>query len=82
VKYVYPTPKQLGIKIPSSLREDRFNAGFKHCLQGGRLDNPEFFRLSFRMGFRMGKFYLKGLRRRQGILDFPLQAHFKIRANW
>lgn len=82
MKYVYPTPKQLGIKIPRSLREDRFNAGFNHCLRGGQLNQIEFFRLSFRMGYRLGKFYLKDLRKRQGIVDFPMRAQFKTRANW
>ncbi len=80
--YIYPTPKQLGIKIPPTLREERFNAGFKHCLEGGRLDDLECFRLSFRMGYRTGKLYLKDLRRRQGIIDFPMRARFKLRVDW
>ena len=69
--YTQPTPCELGIKIPPSLREDRFNEGFTHCLQGGRVDRPEHFRLSFRMGFRAGKRYLRELRRRRGIIEFP-----------
>jgi hypothetical protein len=42
----------------------------------------EYFRLSFRMGYRKGKLYLKQVRKRRGIIEFPMQARFKVRAYW
>jgi hypothetical protein len=75
----YPTPREIGLKIAPILREDRFNAGFAHALRGGQLDRVECFRLSFRMGFRAAKLYLREVRRSQGILEFPFKARFRFR---
>jgi hypothetical protein len=78
----YPNPQDLGLKIPSTLRADRFSRGFEHALRGGHLDNAEYFRLSFRMGFRTAKLYLRELRRGRGILDFPMRARFRQKTLW
>lgn len=77
-----PTPRDLGVKIPANLRAPRFHAGFEHALRGGHLTDPEFFRLSFRMGFRAAKLCLREIRRRQGIREFPLRVRIRLRALW
>jgi hypothetical protein len=78
----YPTPDDLGLVIPRTLRRERFNRGFTHALRGGHLDQLEYFRLSFRMGFRAAKLFLRDERRRRGILQFPMRARFRQRAIW
>jgi len=78
----YPTPEEIGLRIPHTLRRDRFNRGFDHALRGGHLDKLEFFRLSFRMGYRAAKLFLRDERRRRGILQFPMRARFRLRAVW
>ena len=78
----YPNPRELGLKIPTTLRADRFSRGFEHALRGGHLDNVEYFRLSFRMGYRTAKLYLREVRRQRGILDFPMRARFRQKALW
>lgn len=80
--HTYPTPRDIGLKIPRYLRENRFNAGFKHALKGGHLTEVEYFRLSFRLGFRAAKLYLREARRQRGILDFPLHARIRLRVVW
>jgi hypothetical protein len=72
----------LGIKLPAYLRQDRFDAGFLHALKGGHLTRAEYFRLSFRMGFRAAKLYLREVRRRQGILEFPFRGKMILRTVW
>jgi hypothetical protein len=79
---VFPTPQDIGIRIPPDFVESRFNAGFKHALTGGHLTQPEYFRRSFRLGFRAAKLYLREVRRRRGILEFPLRARIRLRALW
>ena len=78
----YPQPQDIGIVIPSTLRPERFSAGLAHGLRGGQLDHVEYFRLSFRVGFRTAKLYLREVRRRRGIIDFPMRARFRQRAVW
>jgi hypothetical protein len=78
----YPTPRELGLKLPADIREDRFNAGFEHGLKGGQIDRVEYFRRSFRLGFRAAKLYLRAVRRRQGVLEFPLRTRVRLRALW
>lgn len=78
----YPTPEDIGLKIPPSLRRERFCRGFDHGLHGGHLDKLEYFRLSFRLGFRAAKLFLRDERRRRGILQFPMRARFHQRAVW
>lgn len=78
----YPTPRQLGLPIPVDVNEERFNAGFAHALDGGHLDSPEYFRYSFRLGFRAAKCYLRRVRRSRGIVDFPMAGRIKVRALW
>ena len=75
----YPTPQELGIRIPAHLRIARFMHGFEHALKGGQLDKTEYFKLSFREGFRTGKLYLREVRRSRGILEFPMKAHVHMR---
>ena len=80
--HTYPTPRDIGLKIPPSLRETRFNAGFEHALKGGHLTEVEYFRRSFRLGFRAAKLYLRQVRRNRGIPDFPMRARFRLRSRW
>jgi len=82
MRYWYPTPEDLGLRIPSTLRRERFNRGFDHALHGGQLDRVDYFRLSFRLGFRAAKLYLREVRRRQGILEFPLPRRWRLKNVW
>lgn len=79
MRHTYPKPRDVGIKVPVHVKEDRFCAGFEHALRGGQLDHVEYFRLSFREGFRAAKLYLKDLRRHQGLLQFPVQGRMKFK---
>lgn len=78
----YPTPRDLGLKIPATLRRERFCRGFEHALKGGHLTEVEYFRLSFRLGFRAAKLYLREVRRQRGILEFPLRTRFRLKSLW
>jgi len=80
--YRYPTPEDIGLKIPSTLRRERFRKGFDHALRGGHLDQVEYFRLSFRLGFRSAKLYLREVRRSRGILEFPLPRRWRLKTVW
>jgi hypothetical protein len=77
----YPTPRDIGVVIPPHLRPERFCAGFEHGLKGGQLDHIEYFRLSFRLGFRTAKLYLRELRRRQGVIELP-RHRMRLTARW
>jgi hypothetical protein len=79
-RHAYPTPRDVGLSLPPDLRKDRFNAGFAHGVRGGQLDHVEYFRRSFRLGFRAAKLYLREVRRRHGIVEFPLRARVRLRA--
>lgn len=68
------------VAVPPSLMKERYQAGFAHGLCGGQLDKIEYFKLSFREGFRAAKLHLRHLRRRQGVIDFPLQGKLKVKA--
>jgi hypothetical protein len=74
----YPTPNEVGIKVPASLIETRFRHGFEHALRGRQITHVEHLRLSFREGYRAGKLYLRRVRRAQGIVEFPLKAHMRM----
>jgi hypothetical protein len=78
----YPTPEDIGIQIPATLRKERFRRGFAHALHGGHLDQVEYFRLSFRLGFRTAKLFLREERRRRGVLQFPMRARLRLRSVW
>lgn len=78
----YPTPEDIGLRIPATLRRDRFRRGFDHALRGGQLDRVECFRLSFRLGFRTAKLYLREVRRSRGILEFPMRTRVRLRSLW
>lgn len=80
--YKYPTPDDVGLKVPSHLMADRFSAGFDHGLKGGHLDHVEYFRRSFRLGFRAAKLYLREVRRQQGILQFPARYRLRLTHYW
>jgi hypothetical protein len=75
----YPSPRDVGIRIPPTLIEDRFCAGFRHGLKGGQLDRVEYMKQSFREGFRASKLYLRELRRSRGILEFPARWRLRMR---
>lgn len=77
----FPRPQDVGVRISPSLREDRFCAGFQHALRGGHLTQVEYLRRSFRLGYRAAKLYLREVRRQRGILTFPVQGRFRIKAN-
>ncbi|MDH5545150.1 MAG: hypothetical protein OEZ43_06120 [Gammaproteobacteria bacterium] len=79
MNYQYPKPRDVGIAIPIHLRANRFEAGFHHALKGLHLTKPEHLTLSFREGYRAAKFYLKWLRKQQGVHEFPLQGKLKFR---
>jgi hypothetical protein len=53
--------------------------GFEHALKGGHLNRVEYLKLSFREGYRIGKLYLREVRRSRGILQFPMKAHVHMR---
>lgn len=76
----YPSLQELGIRIPAHLKHARFNRGFQHALIGGQLDQVEYFRLSFREGYRVGKLFLRDVRRARGILQFPMKAKVRMSA--
>ena len=76
----YPTPQDVGIKIPNRLIEKRFCSGFQHALQGKQITRTEHLRLSFREGYRAGKLYIREQRNTQGVLTFPFKAQVRMRA--
>jgi len=78
----YPTPRDLGLRIPATLRPERFRRGFEHALKGGQLSEVEYFRRSFRLGFRAAKLYLREVRRQRGILEFPFRARCRLKSLW
>lgn len=80
--YHYPAPGEIGIPIPRHLVPERFCAGFDHGLKGGHLDNVDYFRRSFRLGYRASKLYLREVRRRRGILQFPSRYRVRLRSHW
>ena len=80
MRHHYPDPQEVGVRIPPHLLSARFRAGFQHALEGGQLNKVEYFRLSFREGFRVAKLYLRHARRARGILDFPLRGRIRLKA--
>lgn len=80
VASAYPNPWDIGIAIPAHLRKDRYCAGFKHALRGGQLDDVEYFRCSFRLGFRAAKIILREIRRHKGILAYSSRYKLKLKA--
>lgn len=73
----FPTPQEVGIRIPPNLQAEKYCAGFRHALGGGHLDRVEYMKQSFREGFRAAKLYLRELRRSRGIIEFP--ARWRVR---
>lgn len=72
--HTWPTPRDLGVKVPTHLVEQRFRAGFQHALEGKQLTRVEHLKLSFREGYRAAKLVIRERRRQQGILTFPVQG--------
>jgi hypothetical protein len=79
MEITYPTPKDIGLKVSPTLKENRFNAGFEHALKGGHLTKIEYFRRSFRLGYRAAKLYLREVRRSRGVLEFPMRAKMRFK---
>ncbi len=82
MRHGYPTPRDIGLKIPRDMWEGRFEEGFRRALKGGHLTEIEYFRRSFRLGFRAAKLYLREVRRHRGILDFPMRGRIQLRTLW
>jgi hypothetical protein len=80
--YRYPSPAETGIRFPPHLIADRFSIGFEHALRGGQLDQVEYFRRSFRLGFRAAKLYIREVRRERGILELPTRFRLRLRTYW
>ena len=80
MKYTYPKPEDVGVSIAPNLIKSRFHDGFLHALKGGQITKVEQLRLSFREGYRAGKFYLRDLRREQGIYTFPVEGRMSFKA--
>ena len=80
MKYIYPKAEDVGIVIPPNLIKQRFDDGFLHALKGRQITKTEHLKLSFREGYRAGKFYLRDLRRAQGIYTFPVEGRVSIKA--
>jgi hypothetical protein len=80
--YRYPSPAEAGIRIPPHLIAARFSVGFEHALRGGQLDQVEYFRRSFRLGFRAAKLYVREVRRQRGILELPTRYRLRARTYW
>lgn len=75
----YPEPQDVGAVIPAHLVQDPFRRGFHHAIRGRQTTEVEQPRLSFREGFRAGRLYLRELRRRRGIVSFPLQGRVRFK---
>lgn len=82
MQHVYPEPKDVGVEVPPHLIEARFRSGFLHALKGGQITCAEQLRQSFRFGFRAGKLLCRDLRRRNGVVSFPMQGRVRIRARF
>ena len=80
LSYTYPTPQEVGVRVPGHLMQERFCSGFHHALVGGQIDKVKHLRLSFREGYRAGKLYLREVRRRQGIVEFPMKGKLAFRS--
>jgi len=72
--------EESAIAAHGKLIKELYQAGYAHGLRGGQLDRIEYFKLSFREGFRAAKLYLREQRRRQGVIEFPIQGRLKIKA--
>lgn len=78
IKRRYPSPQDIGISIPPTLIAERFDRGFAHGVRGGQLDRIDYFRRSFRLGFRAAKLYLRQVRRRCSIVEFPQRFRLRV----
>lgn len=80
MRTVYPEPQDVGVEIPAHLIPARFRSGFLHALKGGQITSAEHLRKSFRFGFRAGKLLCRELRRRSGVVNFPVQGRLRFRS--
>lgn len=74
----YPSPQEVGIRVPPHLKQPDFAAGFDWALRGGQITRIEQLRQSYREGFRAGKLYLNELRRVHKVIPFPLRARVRL----
>lgn len=58
------------------MNKDLFEKGYQHGLTSNKLVD---FRLSFMLGFRKAKLELIEIRKKQGIVNFPLQGKIQIK---
>ena len=72
---------EMAVTAPFTLIKERYQAGYAHAMQGGRLDRIDYFKLSFREGFRAAKLQQREMRRRQGIIEFPMRGRLRVKAN-
>lgn len=78
MKHAYPKPEDVGIKVPLYLNRERFHKGFSHALHGRQLTRCEHLKLSFREGYRAGKLFLREVRKRENIIEFPFKGHVRM----
>jgi len=78
MKKILPRPKIVDVVIPKGVDSEMYQAGFEHSVTGGQITKREHLKASFRLGFRNGRLYLKELRKKKGILEFPIKWKF----NW
>ncbi len=81
MRYIYPQPEDVGIKVPGYLIKDRFCLGFRHALQGKQLTRCEHLKLSFREGYRAGKLFLRIQRKEMNIIEFPFKGKVRMRVS-
>lgn len=74
--------KEVTVVVPAYVIEELYIAGYEHSMRGGNLTKREHFKASFRLGFRTAKLELKEIRRRRGIIDFPMNAKVKMTIKW
>jgi len=79
MSFDYPSPEELGIKLPAHVVRERFHAGFTHALAGKQLTKIEHLKLSFREGYRAGKLVIRERRRESGVINFPVQGKMVVK---
>ena len=72
-----PSPEEMGISIPVNLNPESYMAGFQHGLTSNTLTAGQM-KLSFRMGFRAAKLYLREAAKKAGKYE-PQNWQFATR---
>ena len=78
MRHAYPRPEDVGIKIPLYLKKEKFREGFSHALHGQQLTRCEHLKLSFREGYRAGKLFLREVRKRENVVEFPFKGRVRM----